>query len=139
MKLSTQNQLKGVVVAITEGLVNSEVDLELDNGLFVSAVVTNSAVETMGLERDGEALAYMNPSNIMIGVGELQLSARNILPGKIAAIIDGAVNTQVELDMGGGVHLTSVITKSSADHLGLQVGQEVSAVIKASAVVLGVE
>ena len=139
MKLSTQNQLKGVVVAITEGLVSSEVDIELDNGLFVAAVVTNSAVEIMGLERDAEALAYMNPSNIMIGVGDLQLSARNILPGKIVAIIDGVVNSQVELDLGGGVQLTSVITKSSADSLGLAVGQEVSAIIKASVVVLGVE
>jgi len=139
MKISTQNQLKGVIVAITEGMVNSEVDIELDNGMFIAAVITNSAVESLGLERDAEAYAFMKSSNVMIGIGDFQVSARNVLPGKISAIKDGIVNSQVELDLGGGVKLTSVITKSSVDHLELAVGKEVSAIIKASSVVLGVE
>ncbi|RKD90674.1 TOBE domain-containing protein [Mangrovibacterium diazotrophicum] len=139
MKISSQNQLKGVIVAITEGMVNSEVDIELDNGMFIAAVITNSAVESLGLERDAAAFAFMKASNVMIGIGDFQVSARNVLPGKISAIKDGIVNSQVELDLGGGVKLTSVITKSSVDHLELAVGKEVSAIIKASSVVLGVE
>ena len=56
MKMSTENQFKGVIASINEGLVNSEIDVELDNGNFIAAVITNSAVESLGLERDAEAI-----------------------------------------------------------------------------------
>lgn len=139
MKLSTENQFKGVIAGISEGLVNSEIDVELDNGSFMAAVITNSAVESLGLERDGEVIAYVKASNVMIAVGDLQISARNILPGKIKSITDGMVCSQVVLDLGGGYEITAMITKSSCDSLGLAVGQEATAVVKASLVSLGVE
>ena len=72
-------------------------------------------------------------------VGDLQISSRNILPGKIKSITDGMVSSQVVLDLGGGYEITAVITKSSCDRMGLAVGKEASAVIKASLVSLGVE
>jgi len=139
MKMSTENQFKGVIASINEGLVNSEIDVELDNGNFIAAVITNSAVESLGLERDAEAIAFVKASNVMIAVGDLQISARNILPGKIKSITDGMVCSQVVLDLGGGYEITAMISKSSCNSMGLAVGQEASAVIKASLVSLGLE
>lgn len=69
----------------------------------------------------------------------MRLSAKNVLKGKVTAIIPGAVNTEVVIEIDGGARITSVITKESADSLGLKVGGTAYAVIKASSVMIGVD
>lgn len=69
----------------------------------------------------------------------MKLSARNQLKGKITAIEPGAVNAIVTLDIGGGNTITSSITMGSVERLGLQVGGEAYAVIKASSVMIGTD
>ncbi len=69
----------------------------------------------------------------------MRISARNVLKGKVKKITDGAVNTEVVVEVLGGQEVVSMITKSSAHSLGLAVGKEVYAVIKASSVMLGVD
>ena len=69
----------------------------------------------------------------------MRLSARNILKGKIVQIKSGAVNTEVILELPGGAQIVSIITKESADYLGLSVGKTAYAVIKASSVMIAVD
>jgi molybdopterin-binding protein len=69
----------------------------------------------------------------------MQLSARNVLKGKVANITKGAVAAEVQVEIGGGNVITSTITVSSVERLGLETGKDVSVVIKASEVILGVE
>jgi molybdopterin-binding protein len=69
----------------------------------------------------------------------MKISARNVIKGKVKKIIPGAVNTEVVIELPGGTEIVSIITKSSADSLGVQEGKEVYAVIKASNVMLGVD
>jgi molybdopterin-binding protein len=69
----------------------------------------------------------------------LKLSARNILKGTIKSITPGAVDTEVVLELSPGVEIVSIITKSSAENLGLKVGGAASAIIKAPNVIIGVE
>jgi molybdopterin-binding protein len=69
----------------------------------------------------------------------MKLSARNVLKGKVKAIQPGAVNTEVVVELPGGAEVVSVITKHSADQLGLAVGKEVYAVIKASNVMIATD
>jgi molybdopterin-binding protein len=69
----------------------------------------------------------------------MKISARNIIKGKIKAVHPGAVNTEVVLELPGGSEIVSIITKSSADSLGLAPGKEVYAIIKASNVMIGVD
>lgn len=69
----------------------------------------------------------------------MQLSARNILRGKVMNVTKGAVAAEVQVDIGGGNTITSTITVSSVERLGIEPGKEVSVVIKASEVILGVE
>jgi molybdopterin-binding protein len=69
----------------------------------------------------------------------MQLSARNQIKGKITAITKGAVAAEVQLDIGGGNSITSTITVGSVERLGLEVGQDIYAVIKASEVILAVD
>ena len=69
----------------------------------------------------------------------MKISARNILKGKVKDIKPGAVNTEVTVELAGGMSVVSVITKESADNLGLSNGKEVYAVIKASNVMIAVD
>ncbi|MCC6798720.1 MAG: molybdopterin-binding protein [Anaerolineae bacterium] len=69
----------------------------------------------------------------------MKLSARNQLKGTIKRITPGAVNSEVVIELPGGIEIVSIITVSSAESLNLRVGQEAYAVIKASNVMIGVE
>jgi molybdopterin-binding protein len=69
----------------------------------------------------------------------MKLSARNILKGKVKEITHGAVNSEVVIELPGGQEVVSIITKHSAESLGLVKGKEVYAVIKASSVMVAVD
>ena len=69
----------------------------------------------------------------------MKISARNTLKGTVKKITPGAVNTEVVIALPGGLEIVSVITKESAENLGLTVGKEAYAVIKASDVMVGVD
>lgn len=69
----------------------------------------------------------------------MKISARNVLRGKVVKLVPGAVNTEVEIELAGGERVVSVITKASVDSLGLAVGKDVFAVIKASNVMIATE
>jgi molybdopterin-binding protein len=69
----------------------------------------------------------------------MKISARNVLKGKVEKIIEGAVNSEVVIKTAGGETIVSVITKESVESLGLKVGKEVYAVIKASNVMVAID
>lgn len=69
----------------------------------------------------------------------MKISARNTLKGKVKQIEEGAVNSEVTIELPGGVEIVSIITKKSAASLGLAKGKDVYAVIKASSVMIGVD
>lgn len=69
----------------------------------------------------------------------MKISARNTLKGKIKKITTGAVNSEIFIQLPGGAEVVSIITKASADALGLKEGKEVYAVIKASNVMVAVD
>lgn len=68
MKLSARNVIKGKVVKVVKGAVNSEVILELSGGTQVVSIITNSSVETLGLVEGKDAYAVIKASNVMIAV-----------------------------------------------------------------------
>ena len=69
----------------------------------------------------------------------MKLSARNQLKGKIADIQEGAVNGIVKIDIGGGNIISATISMNAIKELGLQVGKEAYAVIKATSVMVGID
>ena len=68
MKLSARNILKGKIVKVTKGAVNSEVVIELPGGPQLVSIITNTSVETLELAEGREAYAVIKASNVMIGV-----------------------------------------------------------------------
>jgi molybdopterin-binding protein len=69
----------------------------------------------------------------------MKISARNIVKGKIVDVHKGATIANVRIDIGNGVVLTSSITNESVDSLGLAVGKDGYAIVKASEVMIGVD
>jgi molybdopterin-binding protein len=69
----------------------------------------------------------------------MKLSARNVLKGKIVKVTVGAVNTEVIMELPGGAQVVSMITRESAENLGLASGKQAYAIIKASNVMIGVD
>jgi len=69
----------------------------------------------------------------------MKISARNVLKGKVKAIKHGAVNSEVVVELPGGIEVVSVITKTSAESLGLAKGKDVYAVIKATNVMIATD
>jgi len=67
----------------------------------------------------------------------VKLSARNALKGKIEELHKGAVTTTLKIVVDGGNHITSSITNEAADDLALAVGDDVTAIIKSSDVIIG--
>ena len=70
MKLSARNILKGKVVQIVKGAINSEVILELPGGARIVSIITNTSVTSLGLKEGKEAYAVIKASNVMIAVDE---------------------------------------------------------------------
>lgn len=66
MKLSARNQLKGKIVNIEEGAVNSKVTLELEDGQQITSIITIEAVKDLGLKVGEYATAIVKASNVMI-------------------------------------------------------------------------
>ena len=69
----------------------------------------------------------------------MKISARNTLRGKVRRVEHGAVNSEVTVELPGGIGVVSIITKESAERLELMPGKEVYAVIKASDVMIAVD
>jgi molybdopterin-binding protein len=68
MKLSARNILKGKVVKIVGGAVNSEVTIQLTGGEQVVSIITNGSVESLGLKEGKQAYAVIKASSVMIAV-----------------------------------------------------------------------
>ncbi len=65
----------------------------------------------------------------------MQISTRNRLPGTITEVIKGEAAARVSLRVGDD-QVVALITRESADELGLEVGQEVTALVKATDVMI---
>lgn len=138
MKLSARNQLSGKVVRIQEGSVNGIVTLETA-GEIITGTISMAAIRELGLEVGKEAIAIIKATDVMIGLGEMKLSARTKLTGVVAKIEEGAVNAIVTLDIAGGNSITATISMAAVKDLDLSVGQEAVAVIKATSILFGIQ
>ncbi|MEX3975288.1 TOBE domain-containing protein [Paraburkholderia caribensis] len=105
----------------------------------LSLIDTFRAVERehrLFLERAGAAIAGFSDDWRLIGRIGMKTSARNQWYGKVSAIQRGTVNDEVALALPGGQSVVAVVTHESTETLGLAVGGEAVALVKASSVLL---
>ncbi len=69
----------------------------------------------------------------------MKISARNQFKGTVIGIQEGAVNGIVKIDIGGGNVMSATISMNAIRELGLEVGKEAYAIVKATSVMVGVD
>jgi len=67
MKLSARNQLKGKIININQGAVNSIVSI---GGNIITATISCAAVKELGLKVGSDAYAVIKATNVMVGIDE---------------------------------------------------------------------
>lgn len=140
MKVSARNVFAGSVAKVAKGAVNAEISLAIKGGATITAIVTNGAVDNLGLKEGVDAYAIIKASSIILGTDlhDAKVSARNIFCGTVSKVIDGPVSSEVDIEIGGGNTISAVITRESSRSLELKVGGHACALFKASSVILGV-
>ena len=138
MRISARNQIKGTVVSVTEGAVNGIVKIGFAD-TAISATISMAAIEELGLAVGKEAIAVIKATEVMVGLGEMKLSARNKFEGTVKEVIRGAVNGIVKIEIAGGNVLSATISLGAIDELRLEEGSKAAAVIKATSEMVGVE
>lgn len=136
MKLSARNKFIGKVTDVTRGAVNGIVKIELSNGQHITSSITLEAIDDLDITVGKEVTAIIKSTSVLIGRGQLTLSARNKISGTIIDINRGAVNAIVKVELPSNVVISSSITLEAVDELDLTVGTEVTAVVKASEVLI---
>jgi len=140
MKISARNIFSGTIEKITPGAVNAEVVLALPGGVRITSVITMGAVQNLGLKEGMNAYAIIKSNSVIIGrdLHNAAVSARNILCGTVSKVIEGPVSTEVDIEIGNGNMISSIITHGSSEKLGFRKGEHACALFKASSVILGV-
>ncbi|MFF7240961.1 TOBE domain-containing protein [Streptomyces collinus] len=136
MTLSMRNQLPGTVTEVRPGGVMATVKVRLDGGQDLTSAITLEAVEHLGLAPGTAVRALVKSTEVSIATSrEEGLSIRNQFAGAVTHIELGTVMATVKVTMAGG-ELIAAITKDAAADLGLFVGSDVIALIKATEVAL---
>ena len=66
MKLSARNTLPGTVVEVEKGAVNATVRIDVGGGTIITSMITNDAVEELGLAKGKSAYAVIKASHVMV-------------------------------------------------------------------------
>jgi molybdate transport system regulatory protein len=141
MKTSARNAFHCQVVAVKRAAVNAEVELQVTDTSRIVAVITRQSADDLWLTPGRDVIALVKSSFVLLGRLDpaVQVSIRNRLDGTVIERIDGGVNTEIDVDIGGGKTLTSVITRQSADALDLRAGEPVAAFFDAGHVIIVVD
>lgn len=138
LRTSARNVFRCTVTTVVLGPVNVEVVLSLAEGAEIVAVITRGSTDDLGIVVGREVMALVKSSFVVLATGETAptVSLRNRLKGIVSRRIDGAVNTDVTIDIGDGKSIAAVITRESADALGLSIGDPAWALFDAAHVIL---
>ncbi|MDH7973572.1 TOBE domain-containing protein [Sphingomonas sp. AR_OL41] len=140
MKTSARNALRGTVTRVTIGTIGAEVVLDVGDGVEIVATITRESAADLELAPGGGAIALIKSSFVILARGDMAMrtSARNALAGTVVRREDGALSSEITLELTQGKTLTATVTKESADLLQLTPGTSALALVKASHVILAV-
>ncbi|MGH7181243.1 MAG: TOBE domain-containing protein [Nitrospiraceae bacterium] len=136
MAISARNKLQGRVSHIKSGEVMCLVTLDAQ-GTKVIAAVTNQGVEELNLKQNDQVTAIIKSTEVMLvkGEGQTVFSARNRFAGQVQSVQKGEAMGLVTVKTGQ-FHLGAAITREAIDEMSLKQGDQLTAVVKATEVML---
>lgn len=141
MRTTARNALRGVITRILYGQIDCEVILTVAESVEIAAMISAHSVDDLGLVEGAEAIALIKSSFVILArednIG--RTSARNRLSGVITRREDTAISSEIELDLGQGKILAAMVSRASAESLGLVEGDKACALFKSSHVILAVD
>lgn len=139
MSISARNQLNVEITEVKSGAVNSLIIAKMPGGETLKATVTIDSEKALELKAGKKAVFLFKASSVIVAKnGELKLSATNQIKGVVSEVKDGAVNSEIIIDAKGD-KISAIITKHSSEHMHLKVGDSVTAIIKATQIIVGVK
>jgi molybdate transport system regulatory protein len=140
MQLSIRNQFVGTIESVTAGPAMAAVHVRLTGGPDVTAAITTDAATDLNLAVGSAVRVLITSTEVSVAVDPVgRVSIRNQLPGTVQSVDHGAAMTVMKIELAGGGVLTSAITRESAQDLGLDPGQSVTALVKSTDVALALD
>lgn len=138
MKTSARNQFGGKIKAIRTGAVNDEIVINVSPNRDIVAIITGDSTKKLNLAEGSDVVALIKASSVILAANSngLVFSARNQFSGSVTVVSKGAVNSDIVIDAGDGVQIGAIITNTSLDNLGIKAGSQVTAIFKASSVIV---
>jgi len=137
-KTSARNAFFGKIVEIQRGDIQSLVCLVNLAGYPLTAMITNTSLERLGLQIGGLVTAEVKAPWVILQRGDTEspCSAENRFEGEVVRINTGKVSSEYVVRIGDGTELCSSLSTSSGKALGLKVGDPVRAMFNCFAVIL---
>ncbi len=136
LKSSADNIFYGTVKNIDEGAVYSMVEIQV-SGFTLYASISKSSIEKMELKTGDNIAALIKANDIILSLdNNINLSCRNKFQGVVNVVKKGAVISEVDLTISDTLKLCVMITNDSAESMDIKYGKSVSALCKASSVII---
>ncbi|ASM39734.1 TOBE domain-containing protein [Campylobacter sp. RM12327] len=139
MQIGARNQIQAKITDIKTGSINSLITAKTSCNKIFKATITAESEKNLDLKVGKEAYFIFKAINVIISKdNSLKFSAANQIIGKVKDIELGSVMSKIIID-SNGLEISSVITKESTQSLNLKQGDTVTAMIKATNIVVGVK
>ena len=142
MRSSASNLYYGTVLSVKNGSINDEVEILLDSGSTrITAIITSAACRSMALDTGKKVVTIIKEEWIILmkDTEGYRFSSRNRFPGTVVSLKESSVETEVHLRLLGGESLTAIVTSDAAKSLEIKAGDNMTALIKAPMVLIGVK
>lgn len=136
LKSSADNCFSGRVTAINEGAVNAMVEIAVAS-FTIYAAVSKTSLEKMELKIDDSVDVLIKSSDLILSMDDsITLSCRNCFSGMVSAVKNGAVNSEVYINLEENYKLCVMVTNDSVKSLNITYGTNLKAFCKASSVLI---
>ena len=130
------NELRGNIKTVEVSGNLSLVTVQLQNGQLLKAIVIDTPQSAAYLDPETAVAVVFKETEVIISTGtQLQISLQNQIPAKISALEKGKLLSKLKLKSTAG-NLSSIISSAAVEQLKLELGQEVTAMIKLNEVML---
>jgi molybdate transport system regulatory protein len=135
MDISARNQIKGLFPSIQSGKAMTFVTLQA-HGMHLASAITNDGAQELNLKQNDAVTAIVKATEVILAKGAIgPLSARNRLSGRVSSVQHGEAMGLVKVVVGQET-VEAAITTQAIKEMGLKEGDQVTAIIKATEVIL---